>query len=143
VSNNDRALYVISVAAELAGMHPQTLRIYERRGLVQPARTQGGNRRYSDIDIERLRRISELAAEGMNLEGIRRVMALALTLLALGVCATTLITTPWHLILIWGVVVGSGAGMTAYSLSATVVSRWFHRSQGTVVGLLTASSTRS
>ncbi|MEY4607117.1 MAG: hypothetical protein RLY45_1877 [Actinomycetota bacterium] len=57
-------------------MHPQTLRIYERRGLVQPARTQGGNRRYSDHDIERLRRISELAAEGMNLEGIRRVMAL-------------------------------------------------------------------
>jgi MerR family transcriptional regulator/heat shock protein HspR len=70
------AVYVISVAAELAGMHPQTLRIYERRGLVQPARTQGGNRRYSDIDIERLRRISELAAEGMNLEGIRRVMQL-------------------------------------------------------------------
>jgi MerR family transcriptional regulator/heat shock protein HspR len=67
---------MISVAAELAGVHPQTLRIYERRGLVQPARTQGGNRRYSDVDIDRLRRISELAAEGMNLEGIRRVMAL-------------------------------------------------------------------
>jgi MerR family transcriptional regulator/heat shock protein HspR len=74
--SRDHAVYVISVAAELAGMHPQTLRIYERRGLVQPARTQGGNRRYSDIDIERLRRISDLAAEGMNLEGIRRVMAL-------------------------------------------------------------------
>jgi MerR family transcriptional regulator/heat shock protein HspR len=57
-------------------MHPQTLRIYERRGLVQPARSQGGNRRYSDVDIERLRRIQELAGEGMNLEGIRRVMAL-------------------------------------------------------------------
>ena len=57
-------------------MHPQTLRIYERRGLVQPARTQGGNRRYSDVDIDRLRRIAELAAEGMNLEGIRRVMEL-------------------------------------------------------------------
>jgi MerR family transcriptional regulator/heat shock protein HspR len=70
------AVYVISVAAELAGMHPQTLRIYERRGLVQPARTQGGNRRYSDDDIERLRRIAELASEGMNLEGIRRVMTL-------------------------------------------------------------------
>jgi MerR family transcriptional regulator/heat shock protein HspR len=69
-------VYVISVAAELAGMHPQTLRIYERRGLVQPARTQGGNRRYSDIDIERLRRIQNLAAGGMNLEGIRRVMEL-------------------------------------------------------------------
>jgi MerR family transcriptional regulator/heat shock protein HspR len=74
--SRDHAVYVISVAAELAGMHPQTLRIYERRGLVQPARTQGGNRRYSDIDIDRLRRISELAAEGMNLEGIRRVMHL-------------------------------------------------------------------
>lgn len=70
------AVYVISVAAELAGMHPQTLRIYERRGLVTPARTQGGNRRYSDADIEVLRRISELTTEGMNLEGIRRVMRL-------------------------------------------------------------------
>ena len=71
-----KAVYVISVAAELAGMHPQTLRIYERRGLVAPARTQGGNRRYSDHDIDILRRIAELAADGMNLEGIRRVMAL-------------------------------------------------------------------
>lgn len=71
-----QAVYVISVAAELAGMHPQTLRIYERRGLVQPARTQGGNRRYSDADIERLQRIADLAEQGMNLEGIRRVMEL-------------------------------------------------------------------
>lgn len=71
-----QAVYVISVAAELAGMHPQTLRIYERRGLVRPARTQGGNRRYSDADIERLQRISDLAEQGMNLEGIRRVMEL-------------------------------------------------------------------
>lgn len=74
--SKSHAVYVISVAAELAGMHPQTLRIYERRGLVQPARSQGGNRRYSDVDIERLRRIQELAGEGMNLEGIRRVMQL-------------------------------------------------------------------
>lgn len=81
--SRDHAVYVISVAAELAGMHPQTLRIYERRGLVQPARTQGGNRRYSDIDIDRLRRISELAAEGMNLEGIRRVMSLELEVVRL------------------------------------------------------------
>ena len=72
----NQAVYVISVAAELAGMHPQTLRIYERRGLVRPARTQGGNRRYSDADIEILQRISELAEQGMNLEGIRRVMEL-------------------------------------------------------------------
>jgi MerR family transcriptional regulator, heat shock protein HspR len=74
--SRNHAVYVISVAAELAGMHPQTLRIYERRGLVQPARTQGGNRRYSDADIERLQRISDLAEQGMNLEGIRRVMEL-------------------------------------------------------------------
>jgi MerR family transcriptional regulator, heat shock protein HspR len=71
-----QAVYVISVAAELAGVHPQTLRIYERKGLLAPARTQGGNRRYSDDDIDRLRRIAELAAEGMNLAGIRRVMEL-------------------------------------------------------------------
>lgn len=67
---------MISIAAELAGMHPQTLRIYERRGLLQPARTRGGDRRYSEADIARLRRIAELTAEGMNVEGIRRVMAL-------------------------------------------------------------------
>lgn len=71
-----QAVYVISVAAELAGMHPQTLRIYERRGLVNPARTSGGNRRYSDQDIDVLRRIAELADQGMNLEGIKRVMEL-------------------------------------------------------------------
>ncbi len=71
-----RAVYVISVAAELAGVHPQTLRIYERKGLLEPARTQGGNRRYSDRDIERLRQISSLSAEGMNLAGIKRVLEL-------------------------------------------------------------------
>ena len=76
ISRRTQAVYVISVAAELAGMHPQTLRIYERRGLVSPARTQGGNRRYSDADIETLHRIAELAASGMNLEGIRKVMEL-------------------------------------------------------------------
>ena len=74
--SHTQAVYVISVAAELAGMHPQTLRIYERRGLVNPARTQGGNRRYSDADIELLQRISDLAEQGMNLEGIRRVLEL-------------------------------------------------------------------
>jgi MerR family transcriptional regulator, heat shock protein HspR len=73
---HEQAVYVISVAAELAGMHPQTLRIYERRGLVLPARTGGGNRRYSDADIEVLRRIAELADQGLNLEGIKRVMEL-------------------------------------------------------------------
>ncbi len=71
-----RAVYVISVAAELAGVHPQTLRIYERKGLVDPARTAGGSRRYSDVDIERLRRILDLTNAGLNLEGVRRVMQL-------------------------------------------------------------------
>jgi len=69
-------VYIISVAAELAGVHPQTLRIYERRGLVTPGRTSGGNRRYSEADIARLKRVAELAGEGMNLEGIRHVMQL-------------------------------------------------------------------
>lgn len=71
-----RALYVISVAAELAGVHPQTLRIYERRGLLDPARTGGGSRRYSDADIAQLRRIQDLTAAGINLEGARRILAL-------------------------------------------------------------------
>lgn len=73
---SSRAVYVISVAAELAGMHPQTLRLYERKGLVGPSRTGGGNRRYSERDIERLRHISALTAAGLNLEGARRVLQL-------------------------------------------------------------------
>jgi MerR family transcriptional regulator/heat shock protein HspR len=72
----NRAVYVISVAAELSGMHPQTLRIYERKGLVDPARTAGGNRRYSESDLDRLRRIAELTEEGLNLAGVKRVLAL-------------------------------------------------------------------
>ncbi len=76
MNDETRALYVISVAAELAGVHPQTLRIYERKGLVDPARTGGGSRRYSDRDIALLRRIQELTADGLNLEGVRRVMEL-------------------------------------------------------------------
>jgi MerR family transcriptional regulator/heat shock protein HspR len=71
-----RAVYVISVAAELAGVHPQTLRIYERKGLVEPARTQGGSRRYSDADISLLRRIQDLTDEGLNLAGVKRVLDL-------------------------------------------------------------------
>ena len=70
------AVYVISVAAQLSGMHPQTLRNYEREGLLRPARTQGGNRRYSQADIARLHRIAQLFESGMNLEGIRHVLAL-------------------------------------------------------------------
>ena len=71
-----RAVYVISVAAELTGVHPQTLRIYERKGLLDPARTVGGSRRYSELDLERLRRIQDLTNAGLNLEGVRRVMEL-------------------------------------------------------------------
>lgn len=71
-----RAVYVISVAAELAGVHPQTLRIYERKGLLDPARTLGGSRRYSERDIARLRRIQDLTNAGLNLVGVRRVMEL-------------------------------------------------------------------
>jgi MerR family transcriptional regulator/heat shock protein HspR len=70
------SVYVISVAAELAGMHPQTLRIYERKGLVDPARTSGGSRRYSEADIAQLRRIQELTGAGVNLEGVRRILTL-------------------------------------------------------------------
>jgi MerR family transcriptional regulator, heat shock protein HspR len=73
---SQRALYVISVAAELAGVHPQTLRIYERKGLLEPARTSGGSRRYSEDDISRLQRIQDLTNAGLNLEGVKRVMEL-------------------------------------------------------------------
>lgn len=78
-----RAVYVISVAAELAGVHPQTLRIYERKGLLDPARTDGGSRRYSDEDIRQLQRIQELTAAGLNLEGVRRVLELEAEVAAL------------------------------------------------------------
>ena len=71
-----RAVYVISVAAEIAGVHPQTLRIYERKGLVDPARTTGGSRRYSEADIDMLRRISELTDAGLNLVGVKKVLEL-------------------------------------------------------------------
>ncbi len=71
-----RAVYVISVAAELSGVHPQTLRIYERKGLLEPGRTTGGSRRFSDADLKRLARIQELTATGLNLEGVKRVLAL-------------------------------------------------------------------
>jgi MerR family transcriptional regulator, heat shock protein HspR len=73
---SDQANYVISVAAELAGVHPQTLRVYERKGLVQPQRTQGNSRRYSEQDIDLLRRIQELTDEGINLAGVTRILEL-------------------------------------------------------------------
>jgi MerR family transcriptional regulator/heat shock protein HspR len=75
-SDANRAVYVISVAAELTGVHPQTLRIYERKGLLDPSRTSGGSRRFSDADLSRLRRIQQLTSTGLNLEGVRRVLEL-------------------------------------------------------------------
>jgi MerR family transcriptional regulator/heat shock protein HspR len=75
-SRREDAVYVISVAAELAGVHPQTLRIYERRGLIEPYRTPGGTRRYSVADLERLSLIQALTEEGLNLEGVKRVLEL-------------------------------------------------------------------
>ena len=76
MAQDQRALYIISVAAELAGVHPQTLRIYERKGLIEPARTVGRSRRYSDRDIALLRRIQELTNQGVGLAGVRRILEL-------------------------------------------------------------------
>ena len=77
MTDNDRPRYMISVAAELVGMHPQTLRIYETKGLVRPRRTAGGTRLYSDADIERLRIIQQLTTElGLNLAGVERALVL-------------------------------------------------------------------
>jgi MerR family transcriptional regulator/heat shock protein HspR len=75
-TEQQRALYIISVAAELAGVHAQTLRIYERKGLIEPARTEGGSRRYSERDIELLQRIQELTNEGVSLAGVRKILEL-------------------------------------------------------------------
>ena len=71
-----RAVYIISVAAELTGVHPQTLRVYERKGLLAPARTGGMSRRYSELDLEQIRRVQELTNEGLNLAGVARVLEL-------------------------------------------------------------------
>ena len=71
-----RAVYVISVAAEIAGVHAQTLRVYEQKGLIDPARTSGGSRRYSDLDIDQIRRVTELTDAGLNLAGVKRVLEL-------------------------------------------------------------------
>ncbi|MFC7493109.1 MULTISPECIES: heat shock protein transcriptional repressor HspR [unclassified Nocardioides] len=72
----DAAVFVISVAAELSGLHPQTLRTYERMGLITPGRTGGGGRRYSARDIELLREISDLTSSGIGIEGVRRILEL-------------------------------------------------------------------
>src|SRR5215218_9174741 len=77
---DQRALYIISVAAELAGVHPQTLRIYERKGLIEPSRTEGRSRRYSDRDIALLQRIQELTNEGVSLAGVSKILDLEVEL---------------------------------------------------------------
>jgi MerR family transcriptional regulator/heat shock protein HspR len=74
--SEDRGVYIISVAAELAGVHPQTLRIYDRKGLLRPTRTSGNTRRYSQRDIERLRGIQRLTQRGVNLAGVKMVIEL-------------------------------------------------------------------
>lgn len=80
--SDTRALFMIGVAADLAGMHPQTLRMYERRGLIAPTRSRGGTRMYSLADVERLRRIQAMSEAGHNLLGIERVMELEAALTA-------------------------------------------------------------
>jgi len=85
-ASEERAVYVISVAAELAGVHPQTLRIYERKGLVRPERTSGNTRRYSKRDIDLLRQIQEMTQEfGINLAGVKRIIEMQAELAALRV----------------------------------------------------------
>jgi MerR family transcriptional regulator/heat shock protein HspR len=76
----DRALFSISVAAELSGLHPQTLRAYEREGFVEPARSAGGTRRYSGAEVDRLREISALADAGVNIAGMRQILDLEKTI---------------------------------------------------------------
>ena len=76
LSRSARGLYGISVASELSGIDPQTLRLYERRGLLAPARTDGGTRRYSDDDLDRLQRITDLVAQGINIAGILQILNL-------------------------------------------------------------------
>ena len=75
-NDRTRAVYIISIAAELTGVHPQTLRVYERKGLLAPARTGGMSRRYSESDLDQIRRVQELTNEGLNLSGVARVLEL-------------------------------------------------------------------
>jgi MerR family transcriptional regulator/heat shock protein HspR len=74
--SSEHAVYVISVVADLAGVHPQTLRMYERRGLLEPKRTAGNSRRYSEDDVDQLKRIQELTQEGINLAGVAVILDL-------------------------------------------------------------------
>jgi MerR family transcriptional regulator, heat shock protein HspR len=85
--------YVMSVAAALTGVHPQTLRLYERRGLLEPSRTAGGNRLYSDDDLARIGRIVELTSAGVGIEGVRRILDLESELAAARAAAAVATTT--------------------------------------------------
>jgi MerR family transcriptional regulator, heat shock protein HspR len=76
LARSARGVYGISVASELSGIDPQTLRLYERRGLLSPARTDGGTRRYSDDDLDLLQQINELVAQGINIAGIAQILHL-------------------------------------------------------------------
>lgn len=73
---SDRGVFAISIAAELSGLHPQTLRVYEREGLIEPSRSSGGTRLYSGQDVIRLREIAELTGAGINLAGVKRILEL-------------------------------------------------------------------
>ena len=84
IPDPDQPIYVISIAAELAGVHPQTLRVYERKGLLSPQRTSGNSRRYSARDIELLQRIQDLTNEGINLTGVMRILELEQELARVG-----------------------------------------------------------
>lgn len=91
-----RAVYIISVAAELTGVHPQTLRVYERKGLLAPARTGGMSRRYSESDLEQIRRVQQLTNEGLNLAGVARVLELETQIVNLRRRVEELSSTPQH-----------------------------------------------
>jgi MerR family transcriptional regulator/heat shock protein HspR len=81
--DTDRGVFAISIAAELSGLHPQTLRVYEREGLIEPSRSSGGTRLYSGQDVARLREIAELTGAGINIAGVKRILELQAELVAL------------------------------------------------------------
>jgi MerR family transcriptional regulator/heat shock protein HspR len=81
--DTDRGVFAISIAAELSGLHPQTLRVYEREGLIEPSRSSGGTRLYSGQDVARLREIAELTGAGINIAGVKRILELQAELMAL------------------------------------------------------------
>jgi MerR family transcriptional regulator/heat shock protein HspR len=131
-------IFAIAVAAELAGMHPQTLRQYDRLGLVSPTRTAGQSRRYSMRDVVQLREIARLSAEGLNLEGIRRILELENEVVALrsrvreleSVLADQLLARPGRRVFAAGVegeVVSIKAGTRAQKSNQLVVWRPLRR----------------